>query len=74
MSRDQIIETIESMSGLLAASKSKFFKAKHYALDKFATIVRMIFSEDQNNRAHAVNNKRFYKVRWYTLGFLSTHY
>ena len=63
MSRDQIVDTIESMSGLLAAHKSKFFRAKHYALDKFSTIVRMIFSEDQNNRQNALQSKRFYKVR-----------
>merc|ERR1711962_1050644 len=62
ISRDQIVETIEQMSGLLAANKSKFFKPKHYALDKFSTIVRMIFSEDQDNRTIALNTKKFYKV------------
>ena len=62
LSRDQIVDTIEQMCGLLAASTSKVFKAKNYALDKFSTILRTIFSKEEDRPLVTRNTQKFYKV------------
>lgn len=61
-SRDQIIETIEQMSSMLAASNSKFIKSKTFALDKFGKIIKTIFSKEEGNHLSSRNTQKFYKV------------
>jgi len=65
-SRDQIIETLEKMSGMLAGTTKKVFKGKTYALDKFASALKVMFARSGNSTDNVASNdattQKFYKV------------
>lgn len=64
-SKDQIMDTLEKMSGLIAGSSRKVFKARNYALDKFATILKTMFSRNADSSSSLSSNlpiQKYYKV------------
>nr|XP_047125665.1 regulator of telomere elongation helicase 1 isoform X2 [Hydra vulgaris]XP_047125666.1 regulator of telomere elongation helicase 1 isoform X2 [Hydra vulgaris] len=65
-SKEQILETLEKMSGVLASTKSKAFGGKNYALDKFASALKTMFmrvseASCETSKDH-LSTQRFYKV------------
>ncbi|XP_066910360.1 regulator of telomere elongation helicase 1-like [Clytia hemisphaerica] len=66
-SKDQILDSLDKITGVLTGTKSKAFKGKNYALDKFGTVLRTMFSRSTDADISKSNNdlsttRKFYKV------------
>ena len=58
----QVLEVIEKCNGVLAGHGSSVHKGKHFALQKFADVIKILFNQDSSEGRPKVDTSGYYRV------------